>query len=451
MIKRSFVPAFAPALALVLSASPAAATPVEGQGLAWDIVEGLTTDVGPRLAGTEREAAAREWAAAKLKALGLVNVRIEPFTMRAFIRGDEVARLTAPVPQKLAITALGNSVPTPPGGIEAEMVYFATFDALKAAPAGSLTGRAAFIDHAMRANQDGSGYGPFGNVRRQGPSVASSKGAIATVLRSAGTDRHRNPHTGATNFAAGVTPIPSGAVSNLDADLVARTATRGKPMRIALTLTGHPLENAPSGNVIADLLGRDPSLPLIVIACHLDSWDLGTGAIDDAAGCGIITAAAIEAQRGGKLLRTVRLLWAGSEELGGFGGAAYAKAHANEPHALAMESDTGADRVWRVKFDLSAVNAPLADRVTAALNPLGIVRSPDMPEGGTDVGPIIAANKLAVIDLDQDATRYFALHHTPDDMLEMIDPLQLQQNVDAWVAVLKVVGNEAGPITGSGK
>lgn len=446
MIKHTAASAFA----LFFTATSAFATPVEGQGLAWDIVEGLTTDVGPRLAGTEREAAAREWAAARLKALGLANVRIEPFTMRAFIRGEEAARLTAPVPQRLAITALGNSVPTPPGGMEAELVYFATLDALKAAPAGSLKGKVAFIDHAMRANQDGSGYGPYGNVRRQGPSIAAGKGAIAAVIRSAGTDPHRNPHTGATNFAPGVTPIPSGAVSNLDADLVARTAGRGKPMRIALTLTGHPLENAPSGNVIADLPGRDPSLPMIVIACHLDSWDLGTGAIDDAAGCGIITAAAIEAQRGGKLLRTIRLLWAGSEELGAFGGQAYAKAHASEPHALAMESDTGADRVWRVKFNLSAANAPLADRITAALDPLGIVRSPDAPEGGADVGPIIASNKLAVIDLDQDATRYFALHHTPDDMLDKIDPAQLQQNVDAWVAVLKIVGNEAGPITGKG-
>ncbi len=438
----------ASALAIVLASAPAAATPADGQGLAWDIVAGLTTEVGQRLAGTDREAAAREWAAARLKALGLANVRIEPFTMRAFIRGEESGRLTAPVPQRLAITALGNSVPTPAGGLEVEMVYFANFDALKAAPAGSLKGKVAFIDHAMRANQDGSGYGPYGNVRRQAPSMAASKGAIGAVLRSAGTDPHRNPHTGATNFAAGVAPIPSGAVSNLDADLVARTAALGKPMRISLTLTGHPQDNAPSGNVIADLPGRDPSLPLIVIACHLDSWDLGTGAIDDAAGCGIITAAALAAQREGKLLRTVRLLWAGSEELGGFGGAAYAKAHAAEAHALAMESDTGADRVWRVKFRLGASSAGLANRISAALDPMGIVRSKDEPEGGTDVGAIIAAQKLAVIDLDQDATRYFDLHHTPDDMLDKVDPVQLQQNVDAWAKVLRIVANEPGEISG---
>ena len=438
----------ASALAIVLASAPAAATPADGQGLAWDIVAGLTTEVGQRLAGTDREAAAREWAATRLKALGLANVRIEPFTMRAFIRGEESGRLTAPVPQRLAITALGNSVPTPAGGLEVEMVYFANFDALKAAPAGSLKGKVAFIDHAMRANQDGSGYGPYGNVRRQAPSMAASKGAIGAVLRSAGTDPHRNPHTGATNFAAGVAPIPSGAVSNLDADLVARTAALGKPMRISLTLTGHPQDNAPSGNVIADLPGRDPSLPLIVIACHLDSWDLGTGAIDDAAGCGIITAAALAAQREGKLLRTVRLLWAGSEELGGFGGAAYAKAHAAEAHALAMESDTGADRVWRVKFRLGASSAGLANRISAALDPMGIVRSKDEPEGGTDVGAIIAAQKLAVIDLDQDATRYFDLHHTPDDMLDKVDPVQLQQNVDAWAKVLRIVANEPGEISG---
>lgn len=430
-------------------AAHAHAAPAEGAGTAWDIVADLTTEVGPRLAGTEREAAARDWAVVRLKALGFTNVRSEPFSIPGWVRGAETAQLTAPYLQPLHITALGNSVATPAGGLTAELVYFASLDALKAAPDGSLKGKVAFVDHAMRANQDGSGYGPFGQVRRAGPAIASRKGAAAIVIRSVGTDSNRDPHTGVTGFPEGVAAIPAGAVSAPDAALVARIAAKGKPIRIALVLEGHPVGPLPSGNVVADLPGRDPSLPPILVGCHLDSWDLGTGAIDDAAGCAIVAAAALRAQAGGKPLRTIRVLWAGSEENGGFGGTAYAKAHAAEPHALAMESDFGADRVWRLRLGLAEGNKPLADRIAAALSSLGIVRGADKPDGGTDVAPIIAAQKLAVIDLEQDGTRYFDLHHTPDDTLDKIDPAQLEQNVAAWTVVLKEVANEAGAISGA--
>jgi hypothetical protein len=414
--------------------------------VAWDIVEGLTTEVGPRLAGTDAEARARAWAENRLTALGFSKVMTEPYVMPAWVRGVEAARITAPFAHDLAITALGNSASTGEKGIEGEMVYFASLDALRAAPAGSLAGKIAFIDHAMRPTMDGSGYGPFGNVRRDGPSLAAQKGAVAVVIRSAGTDWHRNPHTGVTDFAKGVTPIPAGAVSLPDADLVARIFRRGKPVRITLNLTGRAVGNRPSGNVIAELPGRDPALPPILLGCHLDSWDLGTGAIDDASGCAIITAAALRAQQGGKALRTIRLLWAGGEELGGFGGEAYGKRHAREPHALAMESDFGADKVWRVQFNFAPASKALGERITAALWPMGIVHSTGKPESGTDVEPIVTRQKLAVVELSQDGTRYFDLHHTPDDTLDKIDPVALEQNVAAWTAVLAIVANEPGPI-----
>jgi carboxypeptidase Q len=186
----------------------------------------------------------------------------------------------------------------------------------------------------------------------------------------------------------------------------------------------------------------------VLIACHLDSWDLGTGAIDDASGCAIVAAAALRAQEKGKPLRTIRVLWAGSEEIGG-GGEAFAKAHAKEPFALAMESDFGADRVWRVQYALGTDSKALGEKVSAALAPMGIVTGSGKADGGSDVEPIIAAQKLPVIDLNQDGTRYFDLHHTPDDTLDKIDPAQLEQNVAAWTAVLGIVANEAGPISGS--
>ncbi|EIZ80246.1 peptidase M28 [Novosphingobium sp. Rr 2-17] len=444
----SVKPAVAALLGSLLLSTAAAATPVQGTGVAWGIVEGLTTEIGPRPAGSPADHRARDWGEAKLKALGFSNVKVEEFKTLAWQRGPESAKLTAPYEQPLAITALGFSVPTPKDGLKAPLVYFPTLAALEAAPEGSLKGKVAFIDHAMRATQDGSGYGPYGNVRRQGPSIASSKGAAGVVIRSAGTDSHRNPHTGVTIFAKDVKPIPAGAVSNPDADLIARTAARGQPLAIDLTLLGKPFPNAPSGNVIADLPGRDPSLPIILVGCHLDSWDLGTGAVDDASGCAIVTAAALAAQQGGQTLRTIRVLWSGNEEMGlsGGGGAAYAKMHGNEPHAIAMESDFGADRVWQVSFSVAPENKPLADKVKAALWPMGIVPHADAANGGSDVEPIIAAQSLMVIDLGQDGTRYFDLHHTPDDTLDKVDPAALQQNVDAWAAVLKVIANEPGVI-----
>ena len=433
--------------ALLLSSTVPAAMP-EGSGVAWDITADLTTEIGQRLAGSPREAAAREWAVTRLTSLGFKNVHIEPFTITGFVRGTETARLTGPYPQALHITALGNSVPTPKGGLTAEMVYFPSLDALKAAPDGSLKGKVAFIDNQMQRAQDGAGYGPFGNARRQGPAIASAKGAVAAVIRSAGTDNNRDPHTGGTSFPAGSRAIPAGAVSAPDASLIARIARTGKPMTINLVLEGRPQANMPSGNVVADLPGRDPALPPILVACHLDSWDLGTGAIDDGAGCGIVAAAALRAQEGGQPLRTIRVLWAGSEEIGGFGVEAYAKAHAKDSHAAAMESDFGADRVWRVGFDLAAANKPLRDAIVAALAPWGIVVNSNKANGGTDVEPIIAAQKLAVVDMDQDGTRYFDLHHTPDDTLDKIDPAQLEQNVSVWAIVLRILAGEAGPISG---
>ncbi|WP_225204659.1 M20/M25/M40 family metallo-hydrolase [Novosphingobium huizhouense] len=433
-----------PALAVLAAAPAVLSAPARAQAapdsVAWDIVSGLTTEVGQRLAGSEAEARARDWGARKLAALGFREVKVEPFTIRGYQRGVDKARITAPVPQMLAVTALGYSGATADKGIEAEIAYFPTLAALKAAPDGSLGGKIAFIDHAMRAAQDGSGYGPYGQVRREGPSVAARKGALAVVIRSVGTDSHRNPHTGVTSWAEGVKPIPAGAVSNPDADLVARLVKLGQPVRIALTLTGRTVEGLPSGNVVADLPGRDPALPPVLVGCHLDSWDLGTGAIDDASGCAIVTAAALRAQAAGKTLRTIRVLWAGSEEIGGFGGEAYAKAHP-ERHALAMESDFGADRVWRVQTRFAAADKPLADRIVAALGQMGIVAGRATAGGGTDVEPVIAAQKLAVVDLGQDGTHYFDLHHTPDDTLDKIDPAALEQNVAAWAQVLALVAN----------
>lgn len=439
------------ALATALAAIPAAASAQTmdpaalrdaalKDEIAWDITEGITTEVGPRLAGTESEARARAWAIRKLTALGFQNVRNEPFRMKTWVRGEEKLEVLAPFPQPLALTALGNSGATGARGLDAEIVYFPNLAALEAAPAGSLKGKIAFVSHSMTRTQDGSQYGPSGTARRSGPAIASRKGAAGILIRSIGTDYHRNPHTGGTNFPEGVAPIPAAALALPDAEQLERILKRGQPVKVRLTLTPRQIGTTESGNVIAEVPGSDPAAGIVVVACHLDSWDLGTGAFDDGAGCGIVAAAAKRIMDAGQPRRTIRVLWAGAEEVGVFGGAAYFARHKGERHALAAESDFGADRIWRVDFKLPDSAKPVGDRVAQALAPLGISRGAQPAGGGADVAALVASG-VAGIDLQQDGTRYFDLHHTPDDTLDKIDPVQLRQNVAAWTAMLAVVAN----------
>ena len=419
--------------------------------VAYDIIEGLTTEIGPRQGGTEAEARARIWSVNTLKALGFENVRIEEYQMPTWVRGEEEAEVTSPFKQKLAVTALGNSGSTGEPGMEAEIVYFPSLDDLRAAPEGSLKGKIAFVSHAMHRTQDGSSYAAFGPARFVGPNIAAKKGAAAIIIRSAGTDYHRNPHTGNTNFEAGVTPIPAGAISIPDAENLERMLARGKPVTMRLKLTPKNIGMQNSGNVIAEVPGSNPQLPIIVIACHLDSWDLGTGAIDDAAGCGIIGAAAKHLKSYGKPKRTVRLLWAGAEEVGIWGGKDYGAKHATEAHGFAMESDFGAGNVWAVDFLLPESASDLKRQIIGALAPLGVVPRPNPAGGGADIGAIIAVHKPGIIDLQQDGTKYFDLHHTPDDTLDKIDKTELRQNVAAWVSVLALTANYDGPLNPESK
>jgi len=417
--------------------------------VAWSITEGLTTEVGPRLAGTEAEARARDWAVARLKALGFSNVRVEPFDMPVWVRGEEKAEIIAPFPQPLVLTALGNSGATPPGGITAQIIGFDSVAALEAAPDDQVRGKIVFVTHDMKATQDGSSYGQFGAPRRQGPTVASRKGATGIVIRSIGTDYHRNPHTGVQSFAEGVAPIPAAALSIPDAEQLSRILERAKgPVTMRLTLTPRNIGTHQSGNVIAEIPGLDPNAGVVLAACHIDSWDLGTGAIDDAAGCGIVAAAAKRVGEGRRPLRTIRVVWFGAEEVGLFGGLAYRDRHREEKHAVIAESDFGADRVWRFQSNVSAAAGPAVDRIAAALAPLGIVHGARDRASGSDIS-VLTAIGFPTMELSQDGTRYFDYHHTPDDTLDKVDVEQLRQNVAAWTGMLAIVANEPvefGPV-----
>ena len=421
--------------------------------LAWDITEGLTTEVGQRLAGTEAEARARDWAVQRLRALGFQNVRVETFDMPVWVRGEERAEIVAPFPQKLVVAALGNSGATPARGLQAEVIGFDDIAALEAASDASVRGKIVFVSHNMAPTQDGSSYGAFGRARREGPSIASRKGAAAIVIRSIGTDYHRNPHTGVQNFADGVKPIPAGALSIPDAEQLQRILKRGRPVTMRLTMTPRNIGKRQSGNVFAEVPGRDPSAGVVLAACHLDSWDIGTGAIDDAAGCGIVAAAAKRIMDAGQPLRTIRVAWFGAEEVGLFGGIAYRDRHRNEKHAVIAESDFGADRVWRFQSNVSPAAQPIVDRIARTLAPLGITKGANNRASGSDIS-VLTAIGFPTFELSQDGTRYFDYHHTPDDTLDKVDPQQLRQNVAAWTAMLAIASDAPGefsPVPAAGQ
>jgi carboxypeptidase Q len=420
--------------------------------IAFAFTEGLTTEVGPRQAGTEAEARGRAWAVAWLRSNGFANVADEPFEMDTWVPGDIArARVTGPFAQDLVVLPLGDSAATPRGGIEAEVVFFASFEDLRAAPDGSLKGKIAYISHQMRPAQDGSHYGFAGPVRWVGPGIAASKGAVAAVIKSVGTDYHRNPHTGGTDFAEGVKPIPAGALSLPDAENLERMFARagGKPITLRLEMNPRQLGKTVSGNVVGEIVGRNPALPPVLLACHLDSWWNSPGAMDDAVGCGIIAAAAKTVAEAGAPLRTIRVLFAGAEETGLWGSAAYSKAHIDAPIAVGLESDFGADRIWRFQSNFRESNPDLHARLARAVAHFGVANSALVATGGADLN-IVRDQKGALINLQQDGTRYFDLHHTPDDTLDKIDIAQLRQNVAVWTTVVGILANEERSILTGG-
>lgn len=411
---------------------------------AYEWVESLTTEVGPRLAGTEGEARARDWAVAKLSALGFQNVRTEPFTIQGWERGEEYAAVTQPFPQPLSITALGGSVATGAEGIEAQVVLFDNLTALERAPAGTLNGKIAYVGHAMRSTQDGSHYGYFGRLRRQGASIAASKEAVGLLIRSIGTDSHRMPHTGSMRYADDMPRIPAAALSNPDADQLERIARRGESLRVSMTLTPRFTGEVPSANVIADIVGSEFPDEYVIIGGHLDAWDLATGAIDDGAGVAITLEAARRILASElKPRRTIRLIFWGAEEVGLLGGYAYRERHQAQlrQHVAGTESDFGAGRAWQLTSRIDAQAQPLLDLIAELVEPLGIAPGDtDAANAGPDLYPMIQAG-MPGFRFVQDGQDYFDLHHTPDDTLDKIKGSDLDQNVAAFVVFTWLAAN----------
>ena len=415
--------------------------------LAYRIVESLTTEIGPRLAGTEAEARARDWAVAKFKELGFKNIRVEPFQLPQWTRGIETAEVLSPFPQKLLVTALGGSPSTGEAGVSGELVRFSNLDQLKAAADGSLKNKIVFIDESMTRTQDGSGYGAAVGKRRSTAYEAHRAGASAALIRSVGTSSHRFPHTGQMQRLTSENvpdAVPTGAISAPDADQLTRMLARGKPVTVKVTLTPETRPQAESGNVIGEIVGSEKPDEIIVIGGHLDSWDLGTGAVDDGAGVAI-TMAAAKLLAAAKPRRTIRVVLFGAEEVGLVGARAYAEQHIDETdqHIIGVESDFGAANIWRFDSKVGEEKLAVIDEIAKVLRPLGIHRGNNEASGGPDM-TYIRNGGVPVVGLIQNGWDYFDLHHTPNDTLDKIDPQQLAQNVAAYVAFLYLASEYEG-------
>jgi Zn-dependent M28 family amino/carboxypeptidase len=406
----------------------------------YAIVEDLVTRVGPRLGGSPEEARAREWAVAMLREQGFASIRIEPFPMPMWQPTSESAVIVSPHAQALAIAAIGGSPSTPPGGVEAEIVRFASVAALLDAPQEVTTGRIVYIDEPMVRTADGSGYGAAVAKRRGCGPAAKRKDAVACLIRSAGTNTDRFAHQGMGTAGTHLTLAPSAALAPPDADTLTQLLARATtPVRVRLVIQATTTPNAPSGNVLAEVRGRESPDEIVLAAAHLDSWTMGQGAVDDGAGIAIITAAAkLINDLPQKPRRTIRILLAGSEEQGDFGGIAYGAAHSKDKHVAAAESDSGAGPIWRLRTRFGEGALPHARALQRALGPLAVIAGDNglaPGSGGSDIGAITQQG-TPIIALNQDASKYFDVHHTANDTLAQINRTELRQNIAAWAITL---------------
>jgi len=419
--------------------------------MAWDLLASLTSEVGPRMAGSEADARAVSWAVDKMRSLGFDRVWTEPVSFPRWLRNHENARVLSPYPQGLAVTALGGS-PSTNGPLEGEVIRFGTLKELEAAATDAVHGKIVFLSQRMQKTREGTGYGETVVNRSRGPFVAAQKGALALLIRSVGTDSDRLPHTGMMSGSESGDRVPSAALSNPDADNLMIMLGHSEPVRVRLELDVGFDGEATSYNVVGEYDGSEALEQRVLLGAHLDSWDLGTGAIDDGAGVAIVLAAArMVADLPERPKHGTRVVLYANEEQGVYGGKAYATQHQNDlgNYLVGAESDLGADRIYRFKTRVLPSAETVIDALANYLVNLGIEYEAGEPAGGgADVGQMRKLG-MPVIDLDQDASRYFDLHHTANDTLDKVDQDSLRQNLAAWVTMLYVTADSTvafGPV-----
>src|SRR6266487_306414 len=424
---------------------------------AYKQVAHLANNIGPRLSGSAQAAKAVEYVANELKAIGC-EVQLERVMVPHWTRGEETAALTQfpgqaeNTTQKIVLCALGPSVPTPANGIEATVIAVPNFDALKSMPRDKVAGKIVLFnypfDKQMAAEGRGNeAYGEAVVYRSDGPSAAARQGAVACLIRSVGGADYRLPHTGLTDYAGDAPKIPAGAVTAEDADLIADLVRQG-PVKIKLVLTPQTLPDVESANVIGDIKGSEHTEEVIIVSGHLDSWDLGTGAIDDGAGVAVSMETANLIQKLHlKPKRTIRVIAWMNEENGEAGSKQYAKNHEKEfsNHFAAMETDGGAGHPVGVNIKANGEVKKMFAAVANILQESGAGILDLVEHCGADIEPLEKAGVPAFSPI-QDNRFYFNYHHTAGDTLDKIVPKELAENSAVVAVVAYALANMEQPL-----
>ena len=406
----------------------------------WDRLAELVDSFGPRFSGTEALEAALDWILAGMEGDGLENVRAEPVMVPRWVRGNESLELLAPWSKKMAMLGLGPSISTPPEGIRAELLVVTSFEDLEAR-AWEARGKIVLFDVPFTT------YGETVQYRGRGAVAAARAGAVASLIRSVTPYSMYTPHTGGMSYEEGVPEIPHAAITLEDAEMLHRMSDRGQHIEVLLKMEGQSEGMVPSRNVMAEITGREFPDEVIVLGGHSDSWDVGLGAMDD--GGGVV--AAWEAGRlmkelGLKPRRTVRVVGWTAEEVGIFGGRAYAESPARdrEDHIMGIESDSGVFSPLGFGFTGSDAAFSLVQEIGGILDPIGagtITRG----GGGADIGPMMEKG-MAGMGLNVDPTRYFWFHHTNADAMDKLDPDEVARCVAAMAVMAYVVADLPDPL-----
>jgi Zn-dependent M28 family amino/carboxypeptidase len=419
---------------------------------AWQQLSHLTNNIGPRPAGSVQANFAAQYVAAELRKLGL-EVKLEKVTVPHWVRGEETGALVeypgmAPgTTQKVVLTALGGSVATPAQGLTAEVVVVNNFDELTALGRDKVAGKIVLFNYKFdkqlaAAGHGGPAYGQAVIYRAIGASAAARQGAVAALIRSVGGADYRLPHTGAMIYQPDAPRIPAAAVTAEDADMMAVLAKEG-PIKMRLTLATQMLDPVESYNVVADLKGSEHPEQVVIVSGHLDSWDLGTGAIDDAAGVVVaMQAAQLVKQLGLRPRRTIRVIAWMNEEFGLSGGLAYAADHKAEisNHYAAIESDLGAGHPLGFHMVAPDSNLPLLQPAGQILQTSGAGIVQKTEDSESDIGPLLRLG-VPCFGPIQDDRFYFNYHHTAADTLDKVVPRELQENAAVMTVLAYALAN----------
>lgn len=411
-----------------------------------DIVESLTTEVGARRIGTEGDKRVIAWAQEKFRELGFDRVWTEEVDLdRGWIRGTAHAEILSPYPHNIVLTALGYSVGTN-GDLIGEIVEFKSLEDLEAVPEGdSLKGKIAFVSYSMRDyvpqpdESEMAGYGKGTRARGRGHVIAAKRGAEAIIIRSVGTDNNRYAHTGSGyGYVEGTKKIPAAAISPPDAILIQNMLKRGKPVRLKLNLTSEITGPAKSANIIGEITGREGSDEYLVLGAHIDSWDEGTGAIDDGAGVGsMMAAAALIGQMETRPRRSIRVLLFAGEEIGFYGVRAYFEQHENDipDHLLGAEVDGGGGRIHTLTSGVGEKSVPIVHEMYKLIAPLGIVWSDANDAKGASDMSVLGRAGMPALNFSQNSNDYFDYHHTPNDTFDKIIPEDMRYLTAAYATM----------------